>query len=279
MRVRTSRGSGQIGYRLTRRRHDFGHPLPECNPVRTFAIWVLATLAATACIVFPPAAHAAPPAPRSGPVMQDALPLRSGARSGGTPLATLTQGELVEVRGERMDYLQVWDLARERGGYVRAGAVRTLAPTPDEAPELLALVRFLRDRSGSESLGLGVAAAYLKAAPAGTITAEAFDAMGTMAERLAWRTNVAATNAANAPVRPGEPNIAAQLEVAAGLGIHFASLERDAHVWLCYDGDAFRHVAAPAPTPEQSARAALALRRPDCIADSTPPLQRWQADR
>jgi hypothetical protein len=314
MRVRTSRGSGQIGYRPTRRRHDFGHPLPECNPVRTFAIWVLAALAATVCIVFPPAARAAtvakpvvatarvalssapapaarrvvastpapataPPAPRYGLVMQDALPLRSGARSGGTPLATLTQGELLEVRGERMDYLQVWDLARERGGYVRAGAVRTLALTPDEAPELLALMRFLRDRSGSESLGLGVAAAYLKAAPAGTITAEAFDAMGTMAERLAWRANVAATNAANAPARPGEPNIAAQLEVAAGLGIHFATLERDGHVWLCYDGDAFRHVAALAPTPEQSARAALALTRPDCIADSTPPLQRWQADR
>jgi hypothetical protein len=206
MRVRTSRGSGQIGYRPTRRRHAFGHPHPQGNPVRTFAIWVLAALAATACIVFPPPARAAtiskpaapvahgalantpapaaaPPAPRYGLVMQDALPLRSGARSGGTPLATLTQGELLEVRGERMDYLQVWDLARERGGYVRAGAVRTLALTPDEAPELLALVRFLRDRSGSESLGLGVAAAYLKAAPAGTITAEAFDAMGTMARQ------------------------------------------------------------------------------------------------
>jgi len=182
------------------------------------------------------------------------------------------------VRGERLDYLQVWDLTRERGGYVRAGAVRVLALTPDEAPELLALVRFLRDRGGSESLGLGLAAAYLKAAPAGSITAEAFDAMGTMAERLAWRANVAAANAANAPVRPGEPGIAAQLEVAASLGIHYASLERDGHVWLCYDGDAFRHVAALQPTPEQSARAALALTRPDCIADTLPPLQRWQAD-
>jgi hypothetical protein len=211
--------------------------------------------------------------------MQDALPLRSGAKSAGTPLALLGQGELLEVRGERMDYLQVWDLTRERGGYVRAGAVRVLALTPDEAPELLALVRFLRDRSGSESLGLGLAAAYLKAAPAGTITAEAFDAMGAMADRLAWRANMAAANAANAPVRPGEPTIAAQLEVAAGLGLHYASLERDGHVWLCYDGDAFRHVAALRPTPEQAARAALALTRPDCIDDALPPLQRWQLDR
>ena len=278
MRVHVPRGGGRIGCRPTRRHHDFGFPHHDGNPVRTFMTWVLAALAAVACIVFPPAAHAAP-APRYALVMQDALPLRSGAKSAGTPLASLSQGELLEVRGERMDYLQVWDLARERGGYVRAGAVRVLALTPDEAPELLALVRFLRDRSGSESLGLGLAAAYLKAASAGSITAEAFDAMGTLAERLAWRANVAAANAANAPVRPGEPGIAAQLEVAASLGIRFASLERDGHVWLCYDGDAFRHVAALRPTPEQSARAALALTRPDCIADTLPPLQRWQADR
>ena len=281
MRVRTSRGSGQIGYRPTRRRHDFGHPHRDGDPARTFMIWLLAALAAVACVVFPPAAQAAgaAPAPRYALVTQDALPLRSGARSAGAPLASLSQGELLEVRGERLDYLQVWDLTRERGGYVRAGAVRVLALTPDEAPELLALVRFLRDRPGSESLGLGLAAAYLKAAPAGSITAEAFDAMGTMAERLAARANAAAANAANAPAHPGEPGIAAQLEVATSLGIHYASLERDGHVWLCYDGDAFRHVAALRPTPEQSARAALALTRADCIADTLPPLQRWQADR
>jgi len=285
MRVRTTRGSGQIGYRPTRRRHEFGFPQHEGLSMRTLMIWTLAVLAAIACVVYPPAARAAtpaataPPATRYALVMEDALPLRSGARSGGTPLALLTQGELLELRGERLDYVQVWDLSRERGGFVRARGVRALALTPDEAPELLGLVRFLRDRPGSESLGLGIAAAYLKAAPAGAITAEAFDAMGTMADRLAWRANVAAVNAANVPVRPGEPNIAAQLEVANGLGVHFTSLERDGHLRLCYDGDAFRHVAALSPTPEQSARAALALTRHDCIADTTPPLQRWQADQ
>jgi len=309
MRVRTTRGSGQIGYRMTRRRHDFGHPHAEGQPLRTLATWLLASLAAIACIVFPPTAHAAtvapsaalaaraastPPttkslvpdavsnattAPRYALVTQDAVPLRAGAKSGGSPLALLTQGELLEVRGQRLDYLQVWDLARERGGFVRAGAVRALALTPAEAPELLALVRFLRDRPGSESLGLGLAAAYLKAAPAGSLDAEVFDAMGTMAERLAWRANVAAANAANVPVRPGEPGVAAQLEVAAGLGVHFTSLERDGHVWLCYDGDAFRHVFALEPSPEQSARAALALTRHDCVDDMTPPLQRWRIDQ
>jgi len=293
MRVRPTRGSGQIGYRMPRRRHDFGFPHQKGNPVRTFAICVLATVAAVACMVFPPAANAftavpaaampAPlivaPVPRYALVMQDAVPLRSGAKSGGAPLALLGQGELLELRGERLDYLQVYDPSRERGGYVRVNAVRALTLEPAEAPELLALVRFLRERSGSEALGLGLAAAYLKAAPAGTITAEVFDAMGTMAERLAWRANWANAAAINAPVRPGEPSVAAQLEVAAGLGIHFASLERDGHVWLCYDGDAFRHVFALSPTPEQAARAALALTRHDCVATMTPPLQRWQLDQ
>jgi hypothetical protein len=251
------------------------------RPVRTFLWCVAAALAAAVCILSSTARAAAPApaAPRYALVTQDALPLRSGAKSGGTPLALLGQGELLELRGERMDYLQVWDVVRERGGYVRANAVRPLTLAPDEAPELLALLRFLRDRPGSESLGLGVAAAYLKAAPAGSITAESFDAMGQMAERLAWRANAAAANAANVPVRPGESGIAAQLEVAAGLGLRFESLEHEGRVWLCYDGDAFRHAAALSPTPEQAARAALALTRPDCMADTTPPLQRWRLDQ
>ena len=63
MRVRPTRGSGQIGYRMTRRRHDFGFPHHKGNPVRTFAICVLATVAAVACVVFPPAANAFTPAP------------------------------------------------------------------------------------------------------------------------------------------------------------------------------------------------------------------------
>ena len=55
MRVRTPRGSGQIGYRMTRRRHDFGHPHDGGHPLRTVAILVLAAAAAVACIAFPPA--------------------------------------------------------------------------------------------------------------------------------------------------------------------------------------------------------------------------------
>ena len=224
-----------------------------------------------------PAAPAAEAAPRYALVLQDATPLHAGPKSAGVALAQLGQGELLELRGERLDYLEVWDPTRERGGFVRASALRPLALTPEEAPELLALVRFLRDRPGSEALGLGLAAAYLKAAPAGSIGADAFDAMGTMAERLAWRANV--SNAANAAGRPGEPTVAAQLQVATDLGVHFDSIEREDGVALCYDGDAFRHVLALSPAPAQAARAALALTRHDCVAPSLAPLQRWQRDQ
>jgi hypothetical protein len=288
MRVRTTRGSGQIGYRMTRRRHDFGFPHhPAPTPWRTLAVCVLAALACVACIVFPPAARAAgaPDVGASGPasapryalVLQESTPLRSGPKSGGTPLAVLAPGELLELRGERMDYAQVWVDSLERGGFVRTNALRPLTLQPAEAPELLTLVRFLRTRPGSEALGLGLAAAYLKAAPAGTIGAEVLDAMGTMAERLAWRANAAADGAE--PARPGAASVAAQLQVAASLGVRFDSVERDGHVTLCYDGDAFRHVFALQPTPEQAARAALALTRHDCVPDTLPPLQRWQADQ
>ncbi len=286
---------GPFGAQVRRRRclvHDRA-PRPS-HPLRTLVICAAATAAAIACIVFPPTAHAAaapaaqvasPAAVHTSPtyalVTQDGVPLRSGPRSAGAPLAVLSPGTLLELRGERMDYLQVYDPGRERGGFVRANAVRALTLAPAEAPELLALVRFLRDRPGAESLGLGLAAAYLKAAPAGTITAEVFDAMGTMAERLAWHANAAgAANASTAAApKPGETSVAAQLEVAVGLGVHFDSIDRDGGVSLCYDGDAFRRVFALDPTPDQAARAALALTRHDCVSPTLPPLQRWQADQ
>ena len=61
MRVRTLRGSGQIGYRMTRRRHDFGHPHDTGPSLRTLVIGLLAAAACIACIAFPPATTVAPP--------------------------------------------------------------------------------------------------------------------------------------------------------------------------------------------------------------------------
>ncbi|MEP6825474.1 MAG: hypothetical protein ABI919_11725, partial [Ramlibacter sp.] len=96
-------------------------------------------------------------------VTTDNAVLRAAPRDSAQQQAQLWQGELLEVRGERLDYLQVWDHRRERGGFVRASQVRRTAMTAADAPELLAVLRFVRETPGAESLGIGLAAAYLKA--------------------------------------------------------------------------------------------------------------------
>jgi hypothetical protein len=196
-------------------------------------------------------------------VVQDQTPLRAAARESAQQQAVLWQGDVVEVRGERQGYLQVYDYRRERGGYVRAARTRPLATSDKDAPELLAVVRFLRDTPGAEALGIAYTAAYLKAAPARAITAEPFDALGGMAERLAQR----------ASMRQGaqaEAVTAAHLEVAAQYGVTLRSIERDGEVRLCYDGDAWRRAMALPNTAMQRARAVLAQTRPDCLAPERP---------
>ena len=86
-----------------------------------------------------PLAHAATPG--LAIVLQDQSALRSAARDSAKPHAVLWQGEVLEVRGERLDYLQVYEHRRERAGFVRASQARRLSLTPEEAPELLAVVR------------------------------------------------------------------------------------------------------------------------------------------
>jgi len=182
-------------------------------------------------------------------VIQDETPLRATPGTAERPSAMLWQGETLEVRGERLDYLQVWDYTRERGGYVRASQVRRLELSAREAPELLAILRFLRGVPGEEALGIGIAAAYIEAAPPealdGPDGVEALDAMGAMAERLARR--------------PSH-----RVEVAAGYGIRFVTVERNGRLRLCYDGAAYRKVLELHATEEQRARAMLALSEPAC---------------
>jgi hypothetical protein len=190
-------------------------------------------------------------------VTQDAVSLRATPRDSGTTQAQLWQGDVLEVRGERMDYLQVWDHRRERAGYVRASQVRVTHADASEAPELLAVLRFVRDTPGSEALGISYAAAYLRAAPASAITAEPFDAMGSMAERLARR--------GSAKAGISDTKLAAHLDGVGQFGVRIMSYEQEGAVRLCYDGEAFRRVLAmPQATPEQRAHAALGLTRPDC---------------
>jgi hypothetical protein len=190
-------------------------------------------------------------------VVQDRTALLAAPRAGAPQLSALWQGEVLEVRGEHAGYVKVYDYPRERGGYLKSEAVRALGLGAADAPGLLAVLRFLRDSPGSEALGVSYGAAYLKAVPAGALTAEPFDAIGQMAERLA--------DAASGG-GPQHAVLAAHIEVLQQFGIHLRSFERNDSVQLCYDGELYRRVLAmPAATPEQRARAALGLTRPDCI--------------
>mgnify|MGYP000437995935 FL=1 len=119
----------------------------------------LATLlAAVASAAVTVAAEAAPqPSPSaqgSAIVVQDQASLRAAPRDGAQQQASLWQGEVLEVRGERLDYLQVWDHKRERGGFIRASDVRRVALTEAEGPALLAVMRFVQDTPGAEALGI-----------------------------------------------------------------------------------------------------------------------------
>jgi hypothetical protein len=216
-----------------------------------------------------------PAAPMSRPatlavVVQDQTALRAAPSDRAAQQAVLWRGDLLEVRGDRIDHLQVWDHRRERAGYVRASQLRPLHLLPHDAPQLLAVLRFLRDTPGAESLGIAYVAAYLRASPAAQIGAEPFDALGTMAERLAGR--------ASGP--SGGQTLAAHLEVAAQYGVRFNSIAHDGRLQLCYDGEAFRQVLALAATTpgavaaETQASAALALSRPDCVNPDLRPDER-----
>jgi hypothetical protein len=243
------------------------------NALRALALVALALTAASS--------HASEPA-GVAIVTRDRAPLRAAPRDSGSALAVLWQGEALEVRSERMDYLQVWDHARERGGFVHASEVRRTRVTEAGAPELLAVLRFLRDTPGEEALGIGFAAAYIEAAPAAAFSGapgiEALDALGTLAERLARRASSGAPGS-----KAAQAALSAHLDVATRYGVKFASYEYEGRVHICYDGDAFRRVLAMRAAPEQRARAALALTREDCVDPALGPYERalvdeWRAD-
>ena len=205
-------------------------------------------------------------------VTQDQAALRAAPRDSAQQQVVLWQGDALEIRGQRMDYLQVYDHRRERAGYIRTSQVRRVSLEPAQAAELLSVVRFLRDTPGAEALGVGYVAAYIKAAPADQIGTELFDALGTMGERLARR-------ASQAQGKTGDVVVSSHLEVAAHYGVAMNSYERDGRIQLCYNGEAFRRVMALPATAEQQARAALALTRHDCVDPQLRPLERAALDQ
>ncbi|OGB06973.1 MAG: hypothetical protein A3F71_14565 [Burkholderiales bacterium RIFCSPLOWO2_12_FULL_64_33] len=246
----------------------------------------LTFIAAVASAAVTVASAAVPPASvntlGSAIVVQDQASLRAAPRDGAQQQASLWQGEVLEVRGERLDYLQVWDHKRERGGFIRASDVRRMALTEAEGPALLAVLRFMQDTPGAEALGIGLTAAYLQAAPgqllAGVEGAQAFDALGTFADRLARRASVAV------PGKASGATLSAHLDVANAYGVRFSTYEVEGRMQVCYDGEAFRRVLAmPVADAAQRARAALALTRPECINPDLPAHERakvhaWQVD-
>ncbi|MBS0396877.1 MAG: hypothetical protein JSR54_19805, partial [Proteobacteria bacterium] len=164
------------------------------------------------------------------------------------------------------------DPRHERAGYVRAVQVRRIALTPESAPELLAVVRYLRDAPGAEALGIGYAAAYLKVVPADALTPEPLDAIGTMAERLVRRVSLERPKAK-------DPALAAHVDGLAQYGLKVTRVERNGHREVCYEGEMFRRVLdMPGATPDQQARAALGLTRHECVAAGLGPSDRYQLD-
>jgi len=190
-------------------------------------------------------------------VVQDRTPLRAAPRAQASELTRLWQGEILEVREERAGYLRVYDYRLERGGYLKSEAVRPLGVSLADAPALLAVLRFLRDSAGAEALGISYGAAYLKAAPGGEISAEPLDAIGRMAERLADEASVRGL---------GRTDVAQHIQVAEQVGVRMHAFDRNGRMQVCYEGELYRRVLTlPHASPEQRARAALALTRTECI--------------
>ena len=208
-------------------------------------------------------------------VVGDQTALRSAPRDSAKPHALLWQGEALEIRGERMDYLHVYDHRLERGGFVSAKNVRRVPTGASGAAEVLAVLRFLRDTAGQEALGIGYAAAYIQAASVealrGPEGAEALDALGTFADRLARRASTAN--------KAAQATLSGHFEVALHYGIAFTTYEREGRVAICYEGDAFRRVLDMGRGDAgQRARAALSLTRLDCSPGDLRPTERRAMD-
>lgn len=246
--------------------------------MRRFALIVVASAVAAIVMTKAEAAPAPelPAFPRAGLVVQDA-PLRGAPRDTASLQAQMGRGEALEIRAERGDHWQVWDYRRERGGWMRKGQILVMPRGDGASAELLAQLRLSRQQWGTEGLGLGLAAAYVQLATpaelAGPGGAEAMEAMGTFAERIADR---ASTPAA----KPLEGQLAAQMDVAARYGLKFESFDaEEGRVQVCYDGEAFRRMLVTAATPEQRVRAALAITRPDCLNPRATPREAEARDQ
>jgi membrane protein implicated in regulation of membrane protease activity len=203
-------------------------------------------------------------------VAEDPAVLRNAPRDNAPAQATLWRGDWLEVRGEAAGFLKVYDHRHERPGYIRPAQVRTYKVDAESAPELAAVVRFLRDATGYESLGIGYAALALRATPAGADTSGLLAAVGSMADRLARRASARRADAKDA-------TLAAHVSVAESYGVKFVVVEPEevgGRGRICYDGEAWTAVlASPAAAPAERARAALSLSVDLCRDPAQPPAE------
>jgi hypothetical protein len=199
-------------------------------------------------------------------VAEDPVSLRNRPDPDAPAQAELHRGDWLEIRGEVAGYLKVWDHRHERPGYVRPREVRTYSADDGAADALAAVVGFLRDRPGQESLGIGHAALYLKAAAAerlqGAQGAAIFEALGAMADRLGRRLSASGVSGSGVA-----RSLAAELAVAESYGVRYVSRDDGARTIFCYDGEAFsRTLAIPRAAARDRTNALLALTAPGCRA-------------
>lgn len=188
----------------------------------------------------------------------DKVALRTKPERTASLAQTLWKGDWLEVRGARKGWLEVYDHRHERPGWVAGKNVRVVEVDAASADALRAVVEYLRDTPGAETIGLAYAALYLKVAP--RPDAGIMDAIGVMGDRVAQAASTAAGDAA-----------LEHLEVARSWGLAFRTGGADPgadDARTCYDGAAFREALALHPTPDEAATAALALTDPACAAPS-----------
>ncbi|HEY4178301.1 MAG TPA: hypothetical protein VGM90_15745 [Kofleriaceae bacterium] len=185
-------------------------------------------------------------------VVADHVALRASDDRSSAQQAVLWAGDWLEVRGTKRGWLKVYDHRHERAGWVAAQNVKQISVEEASAPAVRAVVDFLRDTPGEESLGIAYAAIYLKVAP--KVDPSMLVSLGTMADRLAHRASSAGANAAAAE----------QIDVARSWGITLASVEQPSGTHICYDGAAFRTAITIGAQPADAATAVLALTEPGC---------------
>ena len=212
-------------------------------------------------------------------VADDRVALRAAAGESAPRQEVLYRGDWLELRGEHAGFLRVYHRRSERPGYVRSTLARVHVLDEASAPSLAALVAFLRDAPGQESLGIAYAALWLQVAPVATPpseTAAVHLALGVMADRLARRASAAQAG-------PGDALLPGQLAVAEGYGAHFDRFATDGdRTRVCYDGEAFRRALTAAEVADR-ATAALGLTGPECARPDASAVERaawngWRRD-